>query len=164
MSSSISRCSTPALNGHLNNDDPNNMNDIICAICGLHLDTDQSEASAVHATFVSQQLSCRVAPESTPQKELAAERSKAASNVSDEISASSSTTVNSNDQQLENNKINSSDITCGSESNSCGNSQGRGCCGGKSGSMKQQHDNITKNVIDSYLCYGCRIIVREMVS
>lgn len=153
-SSEISKCSTPELNGYHETNFPS-----VCAMCGLILDTMQSESSAVHATLVSQRLSCTVAP----SVNLAERLTEATNGVSEQSpSISSPTPLQTSHVHHEKSNNCSSDLSS-SVGMSCDCAQQTRCC--SSNKDKQQLDacnSVHKNILDSYLCYGCRIIVREL--
>ncbi|XP_064116959.1 cytoplasmic tRNA 2-thiolation protein 2-like isoform X2 [Macrobrachium nipponense] len=153
-SSEISKCSTPELNGY------NETNfSSICAMCGLILDTMQSESSAVHATLVSQRLSCTVAPSVNLGERL----TDATNGLSEQSSSTSSPTHLQTSHEHHVKSINCSSDLSSSVGTSCDCSQQTRCC--STNKDKQQlnaSNSVHKNILDSYLCYGCRIIVREL--
>ncbi|CAL4122848.1 unnamed protein product, partial [Meganyctiphanes norvegica] len=107
-----------------------------CALCGRILDTDQGLASALHATVVSQQMSV--------------------SNRSTIRSNEAVTEVSSPEKAV----ANSSAMNGGC----CGEG---GCCGGGGGGCgtsgsKAPCLELTKPLVESCLCYGCRVILREL--
>ncbi|XP_042866004.1 cytoplasmic tRNA 2-thiolation protein 2-like [Penaeus japonicus] len=113
----------------------------ICVLCGSDLDTEQGEASAVHAILVSQDLSKRKV-----------EGGSKDGNETTNIVVSNSPTMNG---------------CCGSNGsaelpeNSCACNDRGGSCGSGGRDSKREHV-LSQDQLECYLCYGCRIIAREL--
>lgn len=114
--------------------DNDSSNNDYCSLCGRFIDTDQGLASALHATVVSQQLSV-------------SHKFAISSIVADAEIASPI------DNDVKSNSLN--DGCCGGDGGGCGN--GGGGCGTKTPLIE-----ITKPLVEACLCYGCRVILREL--
>lgn len=103
----------------------------VCVLCGSDLDTEQGEASAVHAILVSQELSQRkVGGDSKGDK----------------------STVNGSCESSDSAKLAENSCAC----------NGDGGCGSGGKDSKREHV-LSQDQLEGYLCYGCRIIARELV-
>lgn len=147
-----SKSSTTNRNGDPGNDSRIGISSNLCAMCGSQLDTGQSEASALHATLVSQRLSCN-----------------GTSQVLQQTVTNKGTDVSNKGNNMMTKRIVNgyeTEASANLTSDSCDCSQSSGCCGGNQinsiGNGKPEM--INKVVMERYLCYGCRIILREMVS
>ncbi|KAK8733987.1 hypothetical protein OTU49_006286, partial [Cherax quadricarinatus] len=142
-SSDCSKCSTPSLNGDDGCESEMDLSNASCALCCSPLDTEQSEASAFYATVVSEKLSASTSVTHAFQ-ETVTHRNM---HINDEKCSP---------MLLGNlNKCCEADLShIATETLKC--SQNPECCVG--GKLQE----ITKEVMEQYLCYGCRIILREM--
>ncbi|XP_068200967.1 cytoplasmic tRNA 2-thiolation protein 2 [Palaemon carinicauda] len=153
-STEMSKCSTPELNDHIDTDFSPIM---LCVMCGLQLDTLQSESSAVQATIVSQRLSRIVAPTTKPEESVAED-----TNCSYDTSSTSN--IPPQEHSLDNVKSNNGCTVSsnGVGTNSCDCSQQTCCSSSKDKALLDANNSVPKDILDGYLCYGCRIIVREL--
>ncbi|KAK7084126.1 Cytoplasmic tRNA 2-thiolation protein 2 [Halocaridina rubra] len=142
--SDTSKCSTPDLNGRANGDTSYHL----CALCGLNLDTIQSDSSAVNATLVSQNLSAM---------DLSGnEKSDVTFHKTDLIS----TNISDNSSNTEKSSVSA---CCKTNSEACGSEKKSSCCQNDKRDFGDNHRaEVSKETVQRYLCYGCRIIVREM--
>lgn len=134
------KSSSTSLNGDPDSDFTVGISSNRCALCGSHLDTGQGEASALHATLVSQKLSCHSSSHMLQQTET------------------------NNGTIVSHESYNMNGCATEKTSDSCDCDQSSGCCGGgKISSIgNRKPEIIDKDVMERYLCYGCRIILREM--
>lgn len=125
-----------------------------CVLCRLPLDTDQGPASALKATEVSLRLNQFVF--STGGSQQKHDGSHA---VNETVIVEVKETVENFASSKERGKLNSEDaVSC-----ECGSNTG--CCTTKNTSDKTKQDEpIPVDNIESHLCYGCRILLRDMVS
>lgn len=176
-STDTSKCSTPDPSGCTDgsglkmspNNDP-------CILCSSSLDTEKSDASALHATVVSQKFSCESSssgtvsqavkcPDTVPDNLSCSNSSPQAAqsantvqgSLSDQDSCAGDDGAQNNLCKTEGLPTSSETCVCSSNSDFCGVSN-------PSHSENKSLDTISKTVIERYLCYGCRIILREMVS
>lgn len=115
-----------------------------CALCGSKLDTDKGEASALHATIISQKYSSR--------KSHGTEQDKT-------YEVKNDTSVQKGCKEIMN-----GDVPLDPGGGTCG-------CTGVGGSCNKTVKNSLKDqslksvqTMERYLCYGCRVTVRDLVS
>lgn len=142
-SSDCSKCSTPSLNGDADCESEMDLSTASCALCCSPLDTGQSEASAFYATVVSEKLSASTSVTHAFQETVTHRN------------------MHINDEKCSPLVLGNLNKCCeadpshiATETLKC--SQNPECCAG--GKLQE----ITKEVMEQYLCYGCRIILREM--
>ncbi|KAG7168336.1 Cytoplasmic tRNA 2-thiolation protein 2-A-like [Homarus americanus] len=146
-SSGSSKCSTPDVNGDSGSKSTANVNNDPCVMCGSQIDTGQCEASAFIATLVSQKLSCNHPSVHTLQQ-----------NSTNRISDGKS-------KMILNGEVNDSNElknTVSKTEDSCDCSQNSDCCDGAKSTANSGLKLLTKDMIEDLLCYGCRIILKEM--
>lgn len=134
-----------------------------CVLCRLPLDTDQGPASALKATEVSLRLNQFASSTGGSQQE---HDGSPASNGTVIVGMKEETTENfiSSKKQgkLNSEAVNASDIE---DDVSCECGSSTGCCSTRNTLDKtQQYEPIPMRIIESHLCYGCRILLRDMVS
>lgn len=126
------------VNGYSHEDDN------LCALCASVLDTDKGEASALHATFISQKYSSKKSQGTTPKK---AEEVK------------SETSVREGCQE-----IRTGEMSADPGGGTCGCAGGGGSCDKTLRSSLKGQGLGSAQIIERYLCYGCRVTVRDLVS
>lgn len=112
----------------------------LCVLCGSDLDTVQGEASAVHAILVSQDLS---------QRKVVGDSKDGNEKLSNAVYAKS--TMNGSCESSNNAEL---------AEKSCACNQGGGC--GSGGKDSKREHVLSQDQLEGYLCYGCRIIAREL--
>ena len=119
-----------------------NRSENLCALCALHLDTEKGEASALHATVVSEKYSNKRYQEILQQKAIKVKHDAA---------------------NQECGKVRSDEETYpDSGGGICG-------CARAGGGCSKTDMNVDRNweaakTLEQYLCYGCRITLRDLVS
>lgn len=123
-------------NGYLHEDDD------FCALCASKLDTDKGEASALHATIISQKYSSKKPLKTSHDNE---------DEVKDDMSVQEAC------KEITNGEISSDP---GGGACWCAGAGG-GCDKTVKSNLKDQ-DLRSAQTLELYLCYGCRVTVRDL--
>nr|XP_045625547.1 cytoplasmic tRNA 2-thiolation protein 2-A-like [Procambarus clarkii]XP_045625548.1 cytoplasmic tRNA 2-thiolation protein 2-A-like [Procambarus clarkii]XP_045625549.1 cytoplasmic tRNA 2-thiolation protein 2-A-like [Procambarus clarkii]XP_045625550.1 cytoplasmic tRNA 2-thiolation protein 2-A-like [Procambarus clarkii]XP_045625551.1 cytoplasmic tRNA 2-thiolation protein 2-A-like [Procambarus clarkii]XP_045625552.1 cytoplasmic tRNA 2-thiolation protein 2-A-like [Procambarus clarkii] len=149
-----SKHSTPDMNSDSTSDTRVDLSSKHCVLCCSPVDTGQGEASAFCATLVSQKLSAGGSLSHSLQENL----TNKGSDISRETFTDMMNGLHVNDccEAGESSPVTAESLADGQTSECCG---GRKLCSSGSKELEQ----ITKDVMERHLCYGCRIVLREMV-
>lgn len=115
--------------------------DTSCVLCASKLDTDKGEASALHATVISQKYSSKKSQGTSQDK---------AEEVKDEVQEGCK-------------EIKNGEVLPDPGGGMCGCAGAGGGCGKTRSSLRDQFLGSAETM-ERYLCYGCRVTVRDLVS
>lgn len=119
-------------------------NEDSCALCSSNLDTEKGEASALHATVISQKYSNKKSQEISQQKTLEAK-----------LDASSQ----------EYSKLRSDgEMSPDPGGGKCDCARPGAGCSKTNRSIMVDQNWETAETLEQYLCYGCRVTLRDLVS
>lgn len=124
--------------GYLHEDDG------LCVLCASKLDTDKGEASALHATIISQKYSSKKSPKTSQDN---------ADEVKDGVSVQEACK-----------EIRNGELSADPSGGTCGCAGAGGGCGKTAKSSLKEQDLRSAQTMERYLCYGCRVTVRDLVS
>ncbi|KAK4298079.1 hypothetical protein Pmani_029553 [Petrolisthes manimaculis] len=133
-----------------------------CVLCKLPLDTDQGAASALKATQVSLRLSQQVARTGGSQQKHDG-KSVASGSANVQVIEEAVKNCGSSKKEVKSSCESGKVSAIEDIEDSCRCSNNTGCCSTRNTSHNTKQDEpFSVDIIEKHVCYGCRILLRDM--